>query len=197
MTANPPPPESPKATGWGPVSRHVAANVLRFRTERGLSTTRLAAALKEIGHSIPATGITRIEKGERRVDTDDLVALALALNVSPVALLLPATEDSETPVGLTESVTLSARAAWAWVDGDEPHATTERDRYGQVLRFRLDSRPEWDRDPIRKAYNGALAEAAQRSAVTGQTGEWSKEDDGNWVLRTPAGVEIFRGPAPE
>ncbi|MGW4974676.1 helix-turn-helix domain-containing protein [Streptomyces mirabilis] len=191
MTAKTPPSQTPKSAGWGPVSRHVAANVLRFRTDRGLSTTRLSAALKELGHSIPATGITRIEKGERRVDTDDLVALALALNVSPVALLLPAAEDSETPIELTEGVALPARKAWAWTDGDEPHATTERDRYGQVLRFRLDSRPEWDRDPIRKMYNNVLRETSDRNALAGQSGELSMEN-GQLVLRADDGRVVQR-----
>lgn len=191
MTANTPPPESAKTAGWGPVSRHVAINVLRFRTARGLSTTRLAAALKEIGHSIPPTGITRIEKGERRVDTDDLVALALALNVSPTALLLPVTEDSEVPIDLTDEVALPARKAWEWVDGDEPHATTDRDRYGQVLRFRLDSRPEWDRDPIRKMYNAVLRETSDRNALAGQSGKWSMEN-GELVLRADDGREVRR-----
>lgn len=197
MTAKTPPPESPKPSGWGPVSRHVAANVLRFRTARGLSTTRLAATLKEIGHSIPATGITRIEKGERRVDTDDLVALALALNVSPVALLLPPTEDSETLVDLTENVALRARDAWAWADGEEPHARVERDKYGHVLRFRLDSRPEWDRDPIRKAYNAVLQETSDRNALAGQSGTFSMEN-GQLVLRAEDGREVQRlGPQKE
>ncbi|MFJ3229762.1 helix-turn-helix domain-containing protein [Streptomyces sp. NPDC086787] len=197
MTAKTPPPESPKPSGWGPVSRYVAANVLRFRTDRGLSTTRLAAALKELGHSIPATGITRIEKGERRVDTDDLVALGLALNVSPAALLLPPTEDSETPVQLTGQVDLPARKAWAWVDGDEPHAPTDRDRYGQVLRFRLDSRPEWDRDPIRKMYNAVLKETSDRNALASQSGTFSMEN-GQLVLRSDDGREVQRlGPAKE
>ncbi|MFF7754378.1 helix-turn-helix domain-containing protein [Streptomyces sp. NPDC007971] len=193
MTAKTPPPESPKPSGWGPISRYVAANVLRFRTDRGLSTTRLSAALKEIGHSIPATGITRIEKGERRVDSDDLVALALALNVSPTALLLPPTEDSETSVQLTEQVGLPARKAWAWIDGEEPHAPTERDRYGQVLRFRLDSRPEWDRNPLRQQYNELLAQSSRRSSIGEASYEWTKEDD-EWVARTPNGLEVFRGP---
>ncbi|MEU2584521.1 helix-turn-helix transcriptional regulator [Streptomyces avermitilis] len=191
MTAKTPPSQTPKPAGWGPVSRHVAANVLRFRTDRGLSTTRLSATLKELGHSIPATGITRIEKGERRVDSDDLVALALALNVSPVALLLPPTEDSQSPVELTDKVTLPADAAWKWADGEAPHAPSERDRYGQILRFRLDSRPEWDRDPIRKAYNKVLSETSEKNVLAGQSGEWSMEG-GQLVLRSDDGREIQR-----
>ncbi|MEU3340695.1 helix-turn-helix transcriptional regulator [Streptomyces sp. NPDC006668] len=120
MTANPAPDE-PKTPGWGPTSRHVAANVKRLREARGLSTTRLAAAVEELGQSIPATGITRIEKGQRRVDSDDLVALALALNVAPIALLLPPRWGSDT-VELTPTVEVSAQVAWLWAQGEAPAA---------------------------------------------------------------------------
>lgn len=111
MTVNPTPPK-PKPTGWGPVSRYVADNLVRLRMDRSLSTTRLSAALKEIGHSIPATGITRIEKGQRRVDVDDLVALAVVLKVSPTALLLPPSLLGEVELAPRRSV--NAIEAWTW-----------------------------------------------------------------------------------
>ena len=72
-----------------PASRAVAANLMRLRKAQRLTTTRLSAALDELGQPIHASGITRIEKGERRVDVDDLVALAKALNVRPEQLLMP------------------------------------------------------------------------------------------------------------
>ncbi|MEU9406193.1 helix-turn-helix transcriptional regulator [Streptomyces sp. NPDC048281] len=100
------------------MSRQVAANLARLRQERGLSTTRLAAALEDLGQPIPPTGITRIEKGQRRVDSDDLVALAVALNVSPTALLLPPAND-QSPVGLTSAFEVTARTAWKWAEGEQ------------------------------------------------------------------------------
>lgn len=193
MTAN----EAEQSKGWGPTTRHAAANVLRLRKARGLSTTRLAAALKQSGHPIPATGITRIEKGERRIDVDDLVALATVLEVSPTALLLPTLGDGSEPCQLTDSVSVPAAAAWEWADGQAPLRRSEEDPQGNLLRFRLDSRPAWDRDPIRKMYNSVLTESSKRTALANNTGKWSKEDDGSWVLRTPDGDEIWRGPAPE
>jgi transcriptional regulator with XRE-family HTH domain len=117
VTANPTPLKS-KAAGWGPVSRYVADNLVRLRKARGLSTTRLAAELKEIGHSIPATGITRIEKGERRVDVDDLAALAVALKVSPTAFLLPPTLVGTVEVAPKRSV--PAVEAWMWATSRQP-----------------------------------------------------------------------------
>jgi hypothetical protein len=83
-----------------------------------LSTTRLSAALKEIGHAIPPTGITRIEKGTRRVDSDDLVALAVVLKVSPTALLLPSTIVGT--VELTDGKAVAALDAWLWATSQQP-----------------------------------------------------------------------------
>jgi adenosylhomocysteine nucleosidase len=49
-----------------------------------------------------------------RVDVDDLVALALALDVTPNQLLLPADTWSSSAVPLTTSVAMDASAAWRW-----------------------------------------------------------------------------------
>jgi hypothetical protein len=75
--------------------------------------------MDELGQPVPASGITRIEKGDRRVDVDDLIAFALALNVSPNALLLPARWDND-PVELTPNKSLSSRTAWLWAEGRAP-----------------------------------------------------------------------------
>ncbi|MFC9631396.1 helix-turn-helix domain-containing protein [Streptomyces mirabilis] len=97
----------------------MAANLVRLRKERGLSTTRLSAALEGLGQPIPATGITRIEKGQRRVDADDLVALALALNVAPITLLLPPSSSDE-QAHLTANQHVTSRTAWQWGAGQGP-----------------------------------------------------------------------------
>lgn len=109
----------PEPLGWGPISRYVAVNLVRLRRARNWSTTRLSAALEELGQPIPATGITRIEKGQRRVDTDDLVALAVALNVSPVTLLLPPSSGDQM-ASLAKNYEVTSRTAWQWVMGQRP-----------------------------------------------------------------------------
>lgn len=81
-------------------------------TVRGLS-----AELDRLGHPLLASGVTKVENGERRVDVGDLVALALALGVSPLTLLLPA-EPGE--VALTPEVRAGWRAAWRWAVGEAP-----------------------------------------------------------------------------
>lgn len=94
-----------RAVEIGLAGRTVSRNLVRLRRLRGLTTRQLSAELARIGREIPATGITRIEKRERRVDVDDLTALASALNVTIQQLLDPPTEcgtcHGTPPVGFT------------------------------------------------------------------------------------------------
>lgn len=72
--------------------RAVAANVKRLREEQNLGYAELSRRLDEqADRDIPPLGLRRIESHERRVDADDLVALAVALSVSPLTLLMPDT----------------------------------------------------------------------------------------------------------
>lgn len=76
-----------RAIEVGPHGRRLAANLYRIRNARGLTTRKLAQRLSDLGRPIPASGLTRIEKGQRRVDVDDLLALASTLRVEPMQLL--------------------------------------------------------------------------------------------------------------
>jgi hypothetical protein len=126
-------------------SQHTAHNIKRLRNNRGISTTRLSAALNKLGRQIPATGITRIEKGQRRVDTGDLFALAAVLDVSPLTLLLPWPEDPDTEVEITGVGSMTARQAWAWALGRRPPTLDSADPAADLQRFHLDSLPPWAR----------------------------------------------------
>jgi transcriptional regulator with XRE-family HTH domain len=87
----------------GITGSNVADNVLRLRKVRGLTVRTLSARLTEGGRSIPPSGLTRIELRERRVDVDDLVALAAALEVEPSQLMLSPSELTiNVFVGLTQ-----------------------------------------------------------------------------------------------
>jgi len=59
----------------------------------------------------PASGISKAELGRRRVDVDDLVALAVLLNVTPNRLL-PADADDKA-IKLAPGGASSAWNAWA------------------------------------------------------------------------------------
>ncbi len=106
-----------RAVRQGPTSERVAANVKRLRDEQRLTLDQLSKRLGEVGRPILASGLSKIEQGDRRVDVDDLVALALALEVNPNALLMPEGADASS-TALTETVTATAQRAWRWAAGD-------------------------------------------------------------------------------
>jgi transcriptional regulator with XRE-family HTH domain len=71
----------------GPHGRTVAANIHRLRQARGLTQHATVTALAAAGRPIPRSALSDIELGVRRVDIDDLHALAVVLGVSPLRLL--------------------------------------------------------------------------------------------------------------
>ena len=79
----------------GPSGRAVAANIRRLLDEQNLKFVDLANRLKDLGRPIPPLGLRKIVGETRRVDADDLVALAVALGVSPVSLLMPKIDTAE------------------------------------------------------------------------------------------------------
>lgn len=103
----------------GPTSKRVSENIERLRKARGLSQAQLANKLTKVGRPMLDTAVSKMERGTRRVDVDDLVAIAIALNVTPIALLMPNQWDME-PVALTESFDLPAKTAWRWAEGVGP-----------------------------------------------------------------------------
>jgi transcriptional regulator with XRE-family HTH domain len=72
------------ALGWT-VARHVR----EYREARNLGYAELSRRLDGLGRRIPPLGLRQIEKGERRVDVDDLDALAQALHIELWLLLMP------------------------------------------------------------------------------------------------------------
>ncbi|MFJ6540474.1 helix-turn-helix domain-containing protein [Streptomyces sp. NPDC091385] len=109
----------------GPTARTVAANVRRLREARGLSLRGLSQLLDGVGRNLSADAINKIEncrlgevnpKQTRRADVDDVTALALVLNVSPLTLLLPPASGDER-VHLTDTVTVTAGDVWRWAEG--------------------------------------------------------------------------------
>jgi transcriptional regulator with XRE-family HTH domain len=109
----------------GPVARQVIENVKGLREEHGWNREQLSERLREVGRPIRATGLARLEAGKRRVDADDLVAIAMAFGVSPVRLLLPA-ERGPGGVGLTDTRTVSWEVAWRWMVGELPMLPNEK-----------------------------------------------------------------------
>lgn len=58
-------------------------------------TVASSTKLGEVGRRLTHSAVDQIEKGTRRVDVDDLMALAAALDVSPATLLMPVGEEDQ------------------------------------------------------------------------------------------------------
>lgn len=128
-----------KRNPLGATGETVRANVRRLRKARNLGYAELARRLKATGRGIPELGLRRIEEGRRRVDADDLVALALALDVSPIALLMPLTVEADDVVSL-ETNRVTARQLWRWLTADMP---LTGDTASDVFGFIWQSVPAW------------------------------------------------------
>jgi transcriptional regulator with XRE-family HTH domain len=133
----------------GPVGKRLAANVRALRT---ITVRDLSLYLTELGRPISASGITKLEQESRRVDVDDLAALAIALDVTPNRLLLDP-ESDDAMVSLTDEVEVTRKESWQWATGDEPlpEPETEIPHYDADRRalFQRENRPHQPDSEIR------------------------------------------------
>ena len=124
-----------RAIDTGPNGERLSSTLRRLRRARNLSPDDLAARLDSLGRPMAAGVLGKIERGERRVDVDDLVALAAALDVNPSTLLLPSSSD-DAPTRLTPEREVPAWAAWQWMDGYAPLPSgSEEDGYNTPAEF--------------------------------------------------------------
>lgn len=118
MAEEPPKKKTETSGRLGATGEAVKANVRRLRDAQGLSAAQLSKKLGQLDRPIPLVGIQRIEAGTRRVDADDLAALAVALEVSPVTLLMPHTEAPDDQVRVTGLGDMPGGEAWSWMSGE-------------------------------------------------------------------------------
>lgn len=196
------PDDSAPRVPLGPVGGYVIANLTRLREERRLSYRELSDRLRELGRPIPTLGLSRIEKGTRRVDSDDLVALALALGVNPSALLLPRDAGPEDAVALTERQQASAKDAWAWADGRRtlpaagPFTRSSAD-WMKDADFAAHARPDWMPLPETLQLLGFTRQPVVAAIVTSALGVLvGKRNDGKPPWTFIAG-EVEPGEQPE
>jgi hypothetical protein len=101
--------------------------VKQVRIRRGITVPELAERCAAIGAPhLTAQSIYKIEgqresstRPPRRVTVDELLILAIALNVAPVNLLVPP-DDSDTPYPLTSRITARRFSVRAWIRGVGP-----------------------------------------------------------------------------
>lgn len=75
----------------GPVGDRVRHNVARLIKQRHMSRADFVRRIVELGRHMDYSTLRRVERGERRVDVDDLAALASVLGVTTAQLLEPPT----------------------------------------------------------------------------------------------------------
>lgn len=122
-------------TGIGPVGRQVIANIERLRKDRHLSLAALSERLAEAGRPIGDTILHRQSQGKRRVDTDDLVALAAVLGTTPAALLAPpGTIVAEDHPAVCAARRLADRLAALITAGDPAAAARAREQVDRAMR---------------------------------------------------------------
>jgi transcriptional regulator with XRE-family HTH domain len=109
----------------GEAGRRVAKAIQLTRQNKRMTLRDMAAALTALGRPIGENSLGRMERGERRVDVDDLYAVAEVLEV-PVAHLLEGRVDA------TVSATVRAHAQVAAVVGHAEDARVVTDRAGRT-----------------------------------------------------------------
>lgn len=159
----------------GPTGDSVRSNVARLRREKRLTAEQLVERLALAGHKVPRTAISEIETGGRRVTVDDLVALALALEVTPNTLLLPDSDSPETVVSLTSLASIPSRQAWAWAQGQfAPTPFADQDS------FRTHSLPSWLLQEQSQIENVRVRSTGQlRDLLSGLLDEVEKASNGD------------------
>lgn len=111
------------ARQWGPTAETVKENLNRLRTDARLSLRELANKMADGPGKLTHSSIGEIERGERRVDADELTALAVALDVSPVTLLMPRADEpysQDVEVRLSGTGYVYAGVLLDWLRGDGP-----------------------------------------------------------------------------
>lgn len=118
----------------GPTGETVRRNVARLRG--GMQYKVLSEKLAAVGRPIPPLGLRRIEAGDRRVDVDDLVALAVVFDVSPLTLLLPedGTRLAASPLTGVTDRSVSHNTQWLWGLCEEPLELPGVERNDDVAR---------------------------------------------------------------
>jgi transcriptional regulator with XRE-family HTH domain len=97
----------------GPISRHLAAQLRDIRNRRQVTQQQLGESA-----ALPPTAIGKIENGTRDVTVEELLRLALALNVSPASLIVPGGDSPK--VRITADAEYDAAWVRDWLAGLHP-----------------------------------------------------------------------------
>jgi hypothetical protein len=139
----------------GATGEIVRANIRRIRDDvLRIPVTELSRRLEGLGRPIPPLGLRRIEDGTRRVDVDDLVSIAVALEVSPITLLMPSTQTSDERVAIA-GVDISAAMLWNWLRAERGIPIVS----GALIEFYSRALPTWRIDELERQWAERVGDA--------------------------------------
>lgn len=92
----------------------VGGAIRRARERAGLRVTPLAERTKDLGASVHRVSLPKLERGERDITITELVGLAAALKMPPIALLFP---DVLADVEVLPDRRMDGLAAFGWFIG--------------------------------------------------------------------------------
>lgn len=159
-----------KKSELGPTGATVAGNIARLREAQGLNYTDVSRRVSEAGRDISPLAVRRIEEQQRRVDADDLMALALSLGVSPITLLNENLESPEASVSATGvNASTSAEAFYKWLQGESELGRGEDYDRAAWIDYMVRAAPRWRRVQLSEGLHALAAiergEGAEYEAV--------------------------------
>lgn len=128
----------------------VRHNFVRLLGERKVSMRALAAEMPDGPGKLTHSALSEIARGVRRVDVDELTALAVTLGVSPLTLLMPLVKDpysQDQPAQLTGTGHEYGADMLYWLRGDAPLGLAppaDHESY-EAETFRRTAMPDWAR----------------------------------------------------
>ncbi len=137
----------------GITNMHVATNIRAARQSIGMDLRTMSVKLTEVGRKISPSGISKIENGDRRVDVDDLTAIAYLLRTTPAALLTPPSDGVEV-TGVSSR--FLPEEIQAWVAGRVKLTPDDLLRYWKEERFNASSYVKRFEDALAQYDQGQL-----------------------------------------
>jgi transcriptional regulator with XRE-family HTH domain len=96
-------------------AKRIGEAVAKYRHDLGMTAQQLAERCRELGVPIHRTTITKIENGRSRFDLAELLILAAALDVPPIALIYPGLPDDM--VAIVPGKVGTSWEAYMWATG--------------------------------------------------------------------------------
>lgn len=129
-----------------PPSEVLPGELRALRRHRGWTQQELADQLEELGASIDRSTVAKIESGGRRLTIDEVFLFAAALEVSPLALLLPRREEV---IAVAPKLNASSTDVLQWARGVHPLGLTDPAEAGAYRLF-YEARPDYEAAAIRR-----------------------------------------------